>query len=180
MKVVEIVTTAFTTDSEKGQPTKHKHAETRIIVLGNLHNAAFLAEFPTIQLAVLRSLIKYASEQSKIGAVEAFLARHEAVADSLSKVQIEVQRQVLLDIYDALRKYGNATALEQTYLIRYLTTFDSPNEQKAIDGGVQSLACTAIEASVGNVLAHQGRQIQQLAAVKTLASAGGSKAQVCF
>ena len=54
----------------------------------------------------------------------------------------------MLSLVQALRVYGEATALEQKYLIKYLQTFDPESQHAAIDSGVQSLACTAISACV--------------------------------
>eukprot|EP00750_Incisomonas_marina_P006545 INCI14636.1.p1 GENE.INCI14636.1~~INCI14636.1.p1 ORF type:complete len:424 (+),score=106.28 INCI14636.1:255-1526(+) len=156
------------------------HAETRLIVLGNLYNAAFIADadFLELRFSVLRSLVKYAAAQGKLSAVAAFLHSTTDIFALLEKASTAVRRETLSTIYDALEVSGEAKALEQTYLIKYLATFNDESEHAAIDSGVQSLACTAIAASIGNVLAANGRQLLNLAAVKSLNSAGGSKAQL--
>jgi len=164
LKIVDIVR-----DSDAG-------ADVRLAVFANLFNAAFLAQdLDDVRFVVLRTLVKFAAANDKMANVESFLHGTTEIFASLAKQPLTTRQQVLLDVYEALHKYEEPH-LEQTYLIEYLSTFNGVPDK--IDSGVQSLACVAIGSSIGNVLAAKGRQLLNLEAVKSLASAGGSKAKL--
>jgi hypothetical protein len=150
---------------------KKDSAEVRLIVLGNLYNAAFIAPFKELRIEVLATLVKYAGDNNKISTIASFLEGHKEVASFLASVSFDIKRPALLNIYEALHKYGDAPALEQTYLIMYLATFNSDEEKANINLPIQKLACTAIGASIGNVLAAQGRMLLNLGAVRSLENA---------
>jgi hypothetical protein len=91
-----------------------KHAETRISVLANLFNAAFLADntnnsnvalrsdgraaFRELRFSVLRALVGFAAAQSKLTIVEPYLANTKDFFDSLSTSPIAVQRSTLFSM----------------------------------------------------------------------------------
>lgn len=150
-------------------------ADVRLAVLANLYNAAFISDFAELRFTVLRALVRFAGEHKRVGTIESFLAGTTPLLASIATAPLAVQRATLLDIYGALHAYGRNPALEQTFLIKYLATFEGEQHKAEVDLPVLKLACTAIGAAIGNVLAAQGRQLVKLQAVQLLTKAGGSR-----
>lgn len=140
--------------SGKGDEGDIHHTETRLIVLANLYNAAFISDnFSTVRFNILRTIVDFAAAHKKVPGIETFLQGHEKVLASMKDISVSERRQTLLSIYKALNIHGSAASLAQIYLTQYLSSFNPESEHKHIDADVHKLACRAIGESIGNVLA---------------------------
>ncbi len=103
-KIVEVVT------GGAGGSDATKHAETRISVLANLFNAAFLSDtnvalrgdgraaFRALRFSVLRALVAFAAANGKLTLIEPYLANSKDFFDSISTSPVAVQRATLFSM----------------------------------------------------------------------------------